>query len=172
MESLRLFLGADLVGLFRAPKQLYDDCAHAAFAELGGDTIMRKHLSNHRSATEFVRIRNSESTFRPGIGHATSPERFGVTDTGVSRRVTEESKFLSDSWSMPHNDLGRNQSRFGEGGIRTPGPRKGSTVFETAPFDRSGTSPAANIDDFDRQSQVICGLRKTRVAVEKLSATM
>jgi hypothetical protein len=29
----------------------------------------------------------------------------------------------------------------GERGIRTPGPRKGSTVFETAPFDRSGISP-------------------------------
>ena len=29
----------------------------------------------------------------------------------------------------------------GETGIRTLGPRKGSTVFETAPFDRSGTSP-------------------------------
>ncbi len=29
----------------------------------------------------------------------------------------------------------------GEGGIRTHGPRKGTTVFETAPFGRSGTSP-------------------------------
>ena len=29
----------------------------------------------------------------------------------------------------------------GETGIRTLGPREGSTVFETAPFDRSGTSP-------------------------------
>ena len=29
----------------------------------------------------------------------------------------------------------------GEGGIRTLGTRKGTTVFETAPFDRSGTSP-------------------------------
>jgi hypothetical protein len=29
----------------------------------------------------------------------------------------------------------------GERGIRTPGPPKGSTVFETAPFDRSGISP-------------------------------
>ncbi len=29
----------------------------------------------------------------------------------------------------------------GEGGIRTHGPRKRSTVFETAPFDHSGTSP-------------------------------
>ena len=28
-----------------------------------------------------------------------------------------------------------------EGGIRTPGPRKGTTHFECAPFDHSGTSP-------------------------------
>ena len=29
----------------------------------------------------------------------------------------------------------------GEGGIRTHGTREGTTVFETAPFDHSGTSP-------------------------------
>jgi hypothetical protein len=29
----------------------------------------------------------------------------------------------------------------GEGGIRTHGTFEGTTVFETAPFDRSGTSP-------------------------------
>ena len=29
----------------------------------------------------------------------------------------------------------------GEGGIRTLGTRKRTTVFETAPFDHSGTSP-------------------------------
>ncbi len=30
----------------------------------------------------------------------------------------------------------------GETGIRTLGAREGTTVFETAPFDRSGTSPS------------------------------
>jgi hypothetical protein len=30
----------------------------------------------------------------------------------------------------------------GEAGIRTLGTRKGTTVFETAPIDRSGTSPS------------------------------
>jgi hypothetical protein len=36
----------------------------------------------------------------------------------------------------------------GEGGIRTPGTLAGTSVFETDPFDHSGTSPngAANID--------------------------
>ena len=29
----------------------------------------------------------------------------------------------------------------GEGGIRTPGDREATTVFETAPIDHSGTSP-------------------------------
>ena len=29
----------------------------------------------------------------------------------------------------------------GETGIRTLGAREGTTVFETAPFDHSGTSP-------------------------------
>ncbi len=31
----------------------------------------------------------------------------------------------------------------GEGGIRTHGDHKATTVFETAPFDHSGTSPAS-----------------------------
>src|SRR3954468_20862285 len=37
----------------------------------------------------------------------------------------------------------------GEGGIRTHGPVARSTVFETAPFDRSGTSP---VDDSSKSS--------------------
>ena len=32
----------------------------------------------------------------------------------------------------------------GEGGIRTHGTLAGTTVFETAPFDRSGTSPQSS----------------------------
>jgi hypothetical protein len=34
-----------------------------------------------------------------------------------------------------------NEKYGGETGIRTLGPREGTTVFETAPFDHSGTSP-------------------------------
>ena len=34
-----------------------------------------------------------------------------------------------------------NKYSGGETGIRTLGPREGTTVFETAPFDHSGTSP-------------------------------
>src|SRR5215470_8178989 len=33
----------------------------------------------------------------------------------------------------------------GERGIRTPGTRKGTTVFETAPFNRSGISPGRTL---------------------------
>src|SRR5689334_4634481 len=36
------------------------------------------------------------------------------------------------------------QKYGGEGGIRTHGPRKGSTVFETARFNHSRTSPDLN----------------------------
>ena len=32
-------------------------------------------------------------------------------------------------------------SNGGERGIRTPGPREQTAVFETAPFDHSGISP-------------------------------
>ena len=35
----------------------------------------------------------------------------------------------------------RNRDDGGEGGIRTHGRLAPSTVFETAPFDHSGTSP-------------------------------
>ena len=38
------------------------------------------------------------------------------------------------------------RSSGGETGIRTLGPREGSTVFETAPFDRSGTSPRGSVE--------------------------
>jgi hypothetical protein len=34
----------------------------------------------------------------------------------------------------------------GEGGIRTHGTRKGTTVFETVPIDHSGTSPQSAPD--------------------------
>ena len=40
-----------------------------------------------------------------------------------------------ESWMSPGVISGS------EGGIRTPGIRKGSTVFETAQFNRSRTSP-------------------------------
>ncbi|GAN94435.1 hypothetical protein Gbth_062_028 [Gluconobacter thailandicus F149-1 = NBRC 100600] len=39
------------------------------------------------------------------------------------------------------NRLGISDLSGGEGGIRTHGTREGTTVFETAPIDHSGTSP-------------------------------
>src|SRR5215471_14161187 len=43
---------------------------------------------------------------------------------------------------------------YGEGGIRTLGPPvRGTTVFETAPFDRSGTSPRKR----GQSASMICG---------------
>ncbi len=37
--------------------------------------------------------------------------------------------------------MGARRLGGGEGGIRTPGPRKRTTVFKTAAFDHSATSP-------------------------------
>ena len=48
----------------------------------------------------------------------------------------------------------------GETGIRTLGTRKGSTVFETAPFDHSGTSPRSETGRF---SGAIIKVRSGRV---------
>ena len=46
----------------------------------------------------------------------------------------------------------------GETGIRTLGAGEGSTVFETAPFDHSGTSPCApclDISNLARKRYVV-----------------
>ena len=43
-----------------------------------------------------------------------------------------------------HKPRQRGGAAGGEGGIRTPGPRKESTVFKTVAFDRSATSPRWN----------------------------
>lgn len=40
--------------------------------------------------------------------------------------------------------IGQNGLYRGETGIRTQGTHEGTTVFETAPFNRSGISPGAN----------------------------
>ena len=42
---------------------------------------------------------------------------------------------------QPQAENGFSKHSGGETGIRTLGTREGSTVFETAPFDHSGTSP-------------------------------
>jgi hypothetical protein len=44
------------------------------------------------------------------------------------------------------------KSNGGQTGIRTLGTREGSTVFETAPFDHSGTYPRVFHGLFRRQS--------------------
>jgi hypothetical protein len=45
----------------------------------------------------------------------------------------------------------------GEGGIRTHGTRKGSTVFETARFNHSRTSPSPNLPNFSTNLQILIG---------------
>ncbi len=68
----------------------------------------------------------------------------------------------------------------GEGGIRTLGPLARSTVFETAPFDHSGTSPFSYLDLHKtepstpserqrglriRESESICALHKPLIKI-------
>ncbi len=43
----------------------------------------------------------------------------------------------------------------GERGIRTLGPASGTTVFETAPFDRSGISPVASVSTVSRLQKAV-----------------
>ena len=42
---------------------------------------------------------------------------------------------------LPSDSVASIRNVGGETGIRTLGTREGTTVFETAPFDHSGTSP-------------------------------
>ena len=61
-------------------------------------------------------------------------------------------------------DAGSNGGNGGEGGIRTHGTRKGTTVFETAPFDHSGTSPRLGIARGARKLVTGTRLRKRQIA--------
>src|SRR5580704_10628447 len=54
------------------------------------------------------------------------------------RRVLTTGGFLGYFGELGN---GRGCISGGEGGIRTLGTHKGTTVFETVPIDRSGTSP-------------------------------
>ena len=49
--------------------------------------------------------------------------------------------------TIPVSDCKYSLLSGGEGGIRTHGTREGSTVFETARFNRSRTSPFLNLAD-------------------------
>ncbi len=71
-------------------------------------------------------------------------------DVRVPLRVTRRTTILYSSGSNPDTSGARRakgakraplRKSGGEGGIRTLGTRESTTVFETAPFDHSGTSP-------------------------------
>ena len=76
--------------------------------------------------------------FHPaGALHAT---KF-VPDKFVKPTVTMRQCLRSPLLRQIKTPLKRGLLFGGEGGIRTHGPLARSTVFETAPFDHSGTSP-------------------------------
>ncbi len=64
-------------------------------------------------------------------------QRRGVE--AAARRLGTSHEFMTNFWEQPGKIL--IQKTGGEGGIRTHGTRKGSTVFETARFNHSRTSP-------------------------------
>ena len=63
----------------------------------------------------------------------------------IERKSIANSKKARKCWAFEAVPYRAYESSFvvngGETGIRTLGTREGSTVFETAPFDHSGTSP-------------------------------
>ena len=71
----------------------------------------------------------------PTRSQATTASRTNGLSPGIESRI---STFPVDKKSLYINVL----SAGGEGGIRTLGTLAGTTVFETAPIDHSGTSPA------------------------------
>ena len=65
---------------------------------------------------------------------------FTLWDSGRQELGREHSGGKGERSSQEEMTVFR-KNHGGEGGIRTHGPLARSTVFETAPFDHSGTSP-------------------------------
>ena len=82
---------------------------------------------------------------RPASGHRTPASNAICSTAPLGRRGIRSARGRTSSGVGPPNpSLERHAPRRahgGEGGIRTHGPLARSTVFETAPFDHSGTSP-------------------------------
>ena len=82
---------------------------------------------------------------RSDARHPCRDLRWGAAGTLISSaRKTKASRSYRGETAPPAGGRTKavNQGiHGGETGIRTLGPREGSTVFETAPFDHSGTSP-------------------------------
>ena len=67
-----------------------------------------------------------------------------VTKSGLHKEIIRITPNATPSVQKPtkrSNTIRIERDSGGEGGIRTDGTLAGSTVFETAPFDHSGTSP-------------------------------
>jgi hypothetical protein len=82
--------------------------------------------------------------FEPAVGgkptHAFQACSFSLSDT--SPNFADLYKILQNHSFPDQRDLSSTcAADSGEAGIRTLGTQKGTTVFETAPFSHSGTSP-------------------------------
>src|SRR3546814_17120795 len=70
------------------------------------------------------------------------PARWARSRWGSKRWATRAGNVALTAAYPSRRELDRNGRLYGgEGGIRTHGTRKGTTVFETVPIDHSGTSP-------------------------------
>ena len=102
------------------------------------------------------RLCAAENTYLPAhwAKFTKSPQATGPENIGPERplpgllaaapvlspsRITLENNGKIQPW--PDRENAFVAASGGEGGIRTHGTLAGSTVFETAPFDHSGTSP-------------------------------
>ena len=109
-----------------------------------------------KSRRRAYRLQRRKRTGTLYIGRACSRlvERQHLRPNGSGEHATGEpeqhrARHLNVSDGLARSPARREQHgiwkhRGGEGGIRTHGTRKGTTVFETVPIDHSGTSPRGN----------------------------
>jgi hypothetical protein len=110
----------------------------AAIGHCGGQHVGGAAFARCEKVTCVLRIRHPWS----GISDAFK-ERYRTS--GVLPAAARHGGLAMSRWRCSFAGRDSQGCRGGpiggEGGIRTLGTRKGTTVFETAPIDRSGTSP-------------------------------
>ncbi len=119
----------------------------------------RCHDLRHRFASTFIQSTGDIPALQAILGHKTismtmryahmvtahlhlAVAKMGTTP-GTTRPEFREATPMATSFPAPKKRKNNviSKSSGGEGGIRTHGTRKGTTVFETAPIGHSGTSP-------------------------------
>ena len=104
--------------------------------------MLAKRVKQH-PATKDLAAPRPEGEYPPNLEMSTLPQSPKLSDATSQKKITNG----------------------GERGIRTPGTVTRTAVFETVPFDRSGTSPGESValrqDEFNLSRLVIlfnCGV--------------